>query len=91
MGYITIDLGGTYSLDAFELFNTHNSYHFDRDIGVFEILASNDILADGENGYMLSGSITRLVSGTLAAGTDPIAGAAFASSSAEYSGIYSSG
>lgn len=68
--FITIDLGAVYSDLSFDLFNTHNSYHYDRGIGNFEIFGSNTLASAGANGFTLGGAVNRLVGGTLAAETD---------------------
>lgn len=68
--YITIDLGEAYSNLSFDLFNSHNSYHFDRGVGDFQIFASNQLSADGANGFTLGGAPQRLINGRMVAETD---------------------
>lgn len=78
--FITVDLGGVYTLSNFQLYNTHNAQYYDRGTGDFSILGSND---------PLFGTSIQLVSGTLnsAAVTgspfDPITGQTFASLSGQ--------
>lgn len=71
---ISIDLGGTYRLSSFDLFNTHNAQYNDRGTGNFSIVGSNDATF---------AIFTTLASGTLTAeqqGT-PLTAQSFASGS----------
>lgn len=63
--YITVDLGSAVDNLQFDLFNTHNGQYNNRGTGLFEIWASNDLMADGANGYTLGGTIATIVSGAL--------------------------
>jgi len=64
--YITIDLGGTYTLSSFSLFNTSNGSIGDRGTADFSIRGANALADDGANGATLGGVTTLLVDGTLA-------------------------
>ena len=72
LSYITIDLGDAYSNFNFELFNTHNAHYFDRGVGNFKIFASNQLSADGANGFTLGGAPQLLISGKMVAETDNV-------------------
>lgn len=85
--YITVDLGKTFNLSSFTLFNSSNGSFNDRDTGGFAILGGNSLIADGANGFTLGGAITTLASGTLAvqlAGAAPAAQSFAALSSAGF-------
>lgn len=75
--YIVIDLGASFQIASFDLFNTHNAQYGDRGTGGFSIEASNTIA-----GSNLSGTIATLVSGTLSAANpsgDPLVAQTFLS------------
>jgi hypothetical protein len=81
--YIVIDLGATFHLGSFDLFNTHNAIFNDRGTGAFSIEASNSIVPGPGSGSDLSGTTVTLVSGTLlaaSASTDPLAQQTFLAS-----------
>ena len=82
--FITVDLGGDYSLTSADLFNTHNSQYGDRGTGDFTIVAGNAVTL-GPDGYFISGPQTTLFSGTLNAApvSDPISSQTFAALSAD--------
>jgi hypothetical protein len=67
--YIVIDLGAAFQITSMDLFNTHNANFDDRGTGNFSFEASNSVTNLGANGFDLSGSITSILSGTLAAGS----------------------
>ena len=71
--YVVIDLGVSFHLGSFDLFNTHNANFGDRGTGGFSIEASNSIAPGTGSGSDLSGTIVTLVSGTLLA-ANPSAG-----------------
>ncbi|MFN6050269.1 MAG: hypothetical protein ACK47R_05520, partial [Planctomycetia bacterium] len=76
--YFVIDLGASVVIKKLEFFNTHNSFYNDRGTLTFHIDASNSIVNSG--GFNLSGETT-LLTGTLAAASDPIIGEVFSLSS----------
>jgi hypothetical protein len=67
--YIVIDLGAAFQITSLDLFNTHNANFNDRGTGSFSFEASNSVTNLGANGFDLSGSITNILNGVLAAGT----------------------
>ena len=77
--FITIDLGGEFSLTSADLFNTHNGPYGDRGTGDFTIIAGNAVTLDGAYGYVISGPHTVVFSGTLNAApvSDPISAQTF--------------
>jgi hypothetical protein len=88
--YIVIDLGSTFHLASFTLFNTHNANFNDRGTGDFSIEAANavGIGPGGSVGFDLAGPIATLVTGTLTAASqavDPLVAQNFTSSD---SGLY---
>ena len=76
--YITIDLGAEYQIESLDLFNTHNSTNNDRGTGNFAIYASNSVTAVSASNFQLAGTVTQLVSGTLAPATGNPAAQTFA-------------
>ncbi len=76
--YFVIDLGASVVIKKLEFFNTHNSFYNDRGTLTFHIDASNAIVNSG--GFNLSGETT-ILTGTLAAASDPIIGEVFSLSS----------
>jgi hypothetical protein len=65
--FITVDLGAQHSGLRFDLFNTSNGGYNDRGTGNFTLVGANAIVADGANGFTLSGPLTTLVSASLTA------------------------
>lgn len=65
--FITIDLGQAYVVSSLDLFNTHNGQWFDRGTGTFSILAGNSVADVGGGTFALTGTVTTLASGFLAA------------------------
>jgi hypothetical protein len=81
--YIVIDLGAAYTLGSIELFNGHNNGFNDRGTGNFNIQAGNAVADLGANGFDLTGSITTIVTGTLApssSSSEPIPAQTFSAS-----------
>lgn len=76
--YFVIDLGVSVVIKKLEFFNTHNSFYNDRGTLTFHIDASNSIVNSG--GFNLTGETT-ILTGTLAAASDPIIGEVFSLSS----------
>jgi hypothetical protein len=77
--FIVIDLGGSYDLTAFDIFNSHNGTWNDRWVNTFSITGANAVAAPGSCetgagtcGLDLFGATTLIVSGTLLFDADPI-------------------
>ncbi len=85
--YILIDLGASYYVTSFDLFNTHNNTHNDRGTGNFRIEGGNAVtFVSGGQGYDLTGATGVLVNGTLtaAASPDPIGAQSFTATAPGY-------
>ena len=65
--FITIDLGVEQTLASLSFFNTHNANYNDRGTGGFTLTASNSVADLGGGNFALTGAITTVTSGTLAA------------------------
>jgi hypothetical protein len=63
--YFVLDLGDSYSIDEFNLFNTHNRHANNFATREFRILASNSVVDTGTNGSDLSGTIETILDSAL--------------------------